>query len=343
MISNLYGDDEELDKKLNGVICRLIDDAENEFMYDFIVKDHARAERLAEIYDMDLEIDNLSDGNYEKYRNANDPSFAFYYASEMKSLNRIIQNKEEIVDEEGDIIETVYDENNSVALKDPKELVRASENLKMLTKTTMSLKPLIDANHSSMFNIPKGYEEVALEHRTRNMFYFLNREDEKIYHHEYEKIRKYGNSTPLKRAFSIIPKSTTFDVLQSRKDYLPSYAGSIIDLAQKRVQSIEDSGRIQEANQRYENFMKEVVQVSSLPYTGIKSEIQKNAIVHKLYHDFMLKDSIQDIVIPELPEYSKPNRKELDKLTQQAFQDMQQQGIKRQITQENLDTIDKLF
>lgn len=57
IVSPLYGDDEKLDENLNDVMHKLLNHAENDFMYEALVIDHARAQDLAEQYEMETEAD----------------------------------------------------------------------------------------------------------------------------------------------------------------------------------------------------------------------------------------------------------------------------------------------
>jgi len=64
IVSPLYGDNPELDKKLDNVIGKIVDQFENDLYYEMLVKDHVDANRIAEYYGIDSEYDNWEAGEY---------------------------------------------------------------------------------------------------------------------------------------------------------------------------------------------------------------------------------------------------------------------------------------
>ena len=64
IVSPLYGDDPALDKKLDNIIGKLVDQFENDFYHEMLVKDHVNANRIAEYYGIDPEYDCWEAGKY---------------------------------------------------------------------------------------------------------------------------------------------------------------------------------------------------------------------------------------------------------------------------------------
>lgn len=357
MIQNLYGDDERLDEKLNDVIVKLIDDAENEFMYEVIVKDHARAERLAELYGMESEMDKVLDNDHDYssvIRNGyRDEKFDYlkHFVESLRGNKRYINdtyNKElENYSEPSEqrFYKYEYNPDENVLLSEMEAIVDDLRYVYMPVQETISNKNFIKKTRLGIYEDSDIYDRAKYTHNP-SRYYFSTIKDMEGYNKNHDDIIKFSESNGLKRAFSVIPKPNEYEILSFGKSatFTPKMSESYLNSARQDTMEMIENGNRVEAERRYAEFMQEAKTLSDMPFTGMKSELQKNAILRKMYNDIIVDGSYQyDLNIPEIPNYAENAQRDADRFAKEALKEMKKSQIQQQVTDINLNEIDEMF
>ena len=354
-ISNLYGDDARLDEKLNDVIFKLINDAENEFMYEIIVKDHARADRLAELYGMDSEMDKMFSPDSVYFNSENEKGLPFREFSifkDKKYLLRTLNGEKEIElsdderEQKGSRYPSYkYDSTGSAFLGNVKRVLEATIYINMPTIKTLDNKEFLKPNSLGIYESVTIYDRKATRHDPSE-YYFFTLHDMEENSKNFFQIRDYSEGSLLKRAFMFIPKAHQCEVMDTGLHTLvPKESEIILKSARNDALEIAEKGNKKEAERRYSTFMQEARHVVELPYTGIKSELQKNAILNKLYNDIVVEGVSKHNSTPilEFPNYSENAQQEAEKFAKEALEEIRSSQVKKQITDTNLQAIDDMF
>ena len=284
IVAPLYGDDEKLDAKLDGVITKLYDQFENDFYHEMLVKDHIHAEDIAMQYGMDVEVDAWREGEHNI-----EGSFDMH-----RPLHTTL--------DDADIVNSTQKPNIqyfSEVAKDYQspetENIRLDENI-MGSDAISSYSNRVMSSHEDYLKAKKFSED------------YKKRENG-------NRLMKLRNSDPV--SISTVKESG-------------SYSHTIMSEAfydAKRKDTPEEW-------KKYDKFMQEVQQLEKIPSSGVKSSIQKTAVVQKLYNE-IIKGEYQGISAQSLS----PREQNYDQIAQQVYRD----SMKDNITNDKLSDIDRLI
>ena len=276
IVAPLYGDEPELDDKLDGVIGKLIDQFKNDFYYEALVKDHLDANNIALHYGVQPEYDRWEDGDYDitgssssgTQINSYDP---IYYKNKIKegSIPGILDTMRDFTPPKIEKIELNAD---------------------------MSYSDLSYISSRSAFTTKE----------------------------EYDKARKYYAEQSDNRLSLKKRKPITVSTIDNSKHSSPA------DLIEKSFAEAvrRNNGEYWE---KYELFVQEVEKLKNFPSSGVRSNMQKSAIIQKL-HDEIIEGKTQTI-------YEPSRHIDTGSIADQLYRD----SMKDTVTKDKLSAVDDLI
>lgn len=279
IVAPLYGDEPELDDKLDGVIGKLINQFKNDFYYEALVKDHLDANNIALHYGVQPEYDRWEDGTYDTIGssssgtqiNSYDP---IYYKNKIK---------------EGSI----------------PEILDAMRDFTPPKIEKIELTP--DMSYSDLSYISSRSA-------------FATREDYKKAGDYYKEVSKQRD----KRVSLKKMQPITVTTVDNSKHSSPA------DLIEK---SFAEAVRRNNGEdwEKYELFVQEVEKLKNFPSSGVRSNVQKSAIIQKL-HDEIIEGKVGGV-------YNPSTSADTHAIADQLYRD----SLKEKVTQDKLSAIDDLI
>lgn len=217
----------------------------------------------------------------------------------------------------------------------------------MPTVEVLDNKEFLKSDNIGIYESVTEYEtNLTRFYASRSRYSFFTLQDAEDHRENLSQIEKYSEGNFLKRAFTLIPKARQYEVMDTGIITLdPKGPEAILKSARDDALEIAEKGNKEEAERRYSTFMQEARHVVELPYTGIKSELQKNAILNKLYNDIVVEGVSKHNSTPilEFPNYSENAQQEAEKFAKEALEEIRSSQVKKQITDTNLQAIDDMF
>lgn len=239
IVSPLYGDDPALDKKLDNVIGKLIDQFENDFYHEMLVKDHVDANRIAEYYGVESEYDRWEAGEY--------------------SVSILTRGGRQVVGVPTDSY--FRDKVKEGNIRDMMEVMRIntppSLEEKVLDADEMDGVELIDFCGKKLFKTQEDYN--------------------KAYNYYNDMSRQKNKRLNFRKSDSV-----KVSVFLNDSDH----RGESYHLIEESFKEAKRNNN-DDTWKKYEDFVQEVERLEKFPSNGLRSNVQKTAIIKKLHNEIM--------------------------------------------------------
>lgn len=292
-LRNLYGQDPEVNNEIDDMIISMVDNAEQAFAYEALVVDHARAERLAQEYGVEPEMEKWE---HEDYSSFSPVAGSFDEKMEQQGDDFNLFNNVSYHD-----MFTAYD--GSLQPAKVENAGVADSVAKQLDNTTNRSNPLASqsgdgfadtvdslAQHAHKVGVPyvrsQPVSDIANHAHHDPQPRFFSRKDFLDYQNYVDASQAYQSSSGMKKRFSQSPQNyqpSFIDAHQARHNHATQLIEKAYEVAVASSPTMEKTQQWD----NYDTFMQEVQRISALPHTGIKSNAQKGAIIAQLYHQII--------------------------------------------------------
>ena len=248
IIAPMYGDNEYLNAQLDKIIEESFDQFENDFYYETLVKDHVQAHNIAMEYGVEPIIDNIEEGDYE------------ILAECLSSMSNIGIDGEE----SAKIIADDIMGKEKPSYFDVYRTASKFKKAQSATATIDSRKMSTESIYDYFYVTPLGSSQDHYKGKK------LVEELKDIQHKSFTRPIYFGKKTRAPIQVEQIVKTDPATVPYRIVDR--AYFSAIFD-------------KTPEAWNNYDMFIQEVKKLDAIPTTGVKSQIQKTAIMYSMYKD----------------------------------------------------------
>ena len=249
IIAPMYGDNPQLDAQLDEIIEKSFDQFENDFYYETLVKDHVQAHNIAMQYGVEPIVDNMEEGDYE------------LLAECVGSMSNIAIDREREAKMFADKIMGKEKPSYLDVYRTSKEFKKAQSATATIDSRKMSTQSIDDYFYAT----PLGSSQD--HHKGQKLVEELTDREMKAF------------TRPIYLGRKKLPPIQVEQMVKTDPATIPY---RIIDRAYfcARVDN-----KPEEAWNNYDMFMQEVKKLNAIPTTGVKSQIQKSAIMYSMYKD----------------------------------------------------------
>ena len=327
MIKNLHGDDERLDEKLDEVIDKIVDNTRQEYLYEILVADHARADDIAEYYGVEPEMDKWERGDFSTFTNGKYEYAQDHISDLFSSINGVIN------EDETSLSQREFWQKRIVA-KLPENSSDISSNYRFMND---ALK---------YFGSPKTTTETMRDLSLRDRFlksshstpFFVNYDHDNAFRKYDLEQSEWSKKSRISRLLSPKPKNKKTSYV-SYDSELSNYVYDYTERARNNVHNADSDAEKEIMKDKYHSFMNKLVEVSELPHTGLKSEIQKAALVAHFYDSAFVSDNN---LVFDVPSYD-VSREEQRSIQQEVLQELNKEYLSDDYSDERLSDVDELF
>lgn len=248
IIAPMYGDNPQLDAQLDEIIEKSFDQFENDFYYETLVKDHVQAHNIAMQYGVESIADNMEEGDYKLLAECLSSMSNIGIDGE-GSAKMIAGN---IMGKEKPSYTDVY--SVSSQFKKAQSATATIDSRKMSTQSIddyFYATPLGSSqDHHKGKKLVKELKDI--QHKSANRLVYLG--------------KKTSPPIQVEQIVGTDPATVPYRIIE-------------------RAYFSQKPGNNEEDWNNYDMFMQEVKKLNAIPTTGVKSQIQKSAIMYSMYKD----------------------------------------------------------
>ena len=168
--------------------------------------------------------------------------------------------------------------------------------------------------------------------------FFVNYDDDDAFRKYDLEQSAWNKKSRISRLLSPEPRNETISYV-SYDSEISNYVYDYTERARNNVQNSDSDDEKEMMKDKYHVFMNKLVEVSELPHTGLKSEIQKAALVAHFYNSAFVSDNN---LMFDVPTYD-VSREEQQGIQQEVLQELNKEYLSDDYSDERLSDVDDLF